>query len=71
MSRSDQAGKRTESIRVRLEPDMMQRFEQAAARYGLTPSTMAAVVLGEYVVRHERGQEILRDASDDRKGRGE
>ncbi len=71
MSRSEQAGKRTESIRVRLEPDMMQRFEQAASRYGLTPSTMAAVVLGEYVVRHERGQEILRDGSDDRKGRGE
>lgn len=50
---SEKAGNRSESIRVRLAPDLMQRFEHQAARLGMTPATLAAYVLGSWVKSQE------------------
>ncbi len=54
MGRSEQASKRVESLRVRLDPSMMRRFEAVAAERGIAPSTLAAFVLAEYVCDRER-----------------
>ena len=32
--------RRTDSIRVRLAPEMMERFENLASRYGMPPATL-------------------------------
>lgn len=45
---------RSESMRVRLDPQMMRRFEAVAADRGIAPSTLAAFVLAEYVCEQER-----------------
>ena len=54
MSRGDQANKRTDSIRVRLSPDMMKRLEAISANLGMPPSTVAAMAVGTYVIEQER-----------------
>lgn len=54
MGRDGQSSKRVESLRVRLEPDMMRRFEKVAEDFGMAPSTMAAFVLAQYVRESER-----------------
>ncbi|MEW6293828.1 MAG: hypothetical protein AB1544_11035 [Pseudomonadota bacterium] len=54
MSRGDQANKRTDSLRVRLSPDMMQRFQAIAGNLGMPPSTLAALAIGTYVIEQER-----------------
>lgn len=48
------ANTRSESMRVRLDPQMMRRFEAQAADRGMAPSTFAAFVLAEYVREQER-----------------
>lgn len=50
---SEKAANRSESIRVRLAPDLMQRFEHQASRLGMTPATLAAYVLGSWVKSQE------------------
>jgi len=54
MSRSDQVTKRTDSVRVRLSPDMMKRLESISAQLGMPPSTVAALAVGSYVIEQER-----------------
>lgn len=54
MGRADQTTKRTDSIRVRLSPEMMKRLERIASELGMPISTMAALAVGEYVIEKER-----------------
>lgn len=54
MGRGDQANKRTDSVRVRLSPDMMKRLEMVSAELGMPASTVAALAVGSYVNDHER-----------------
>ena len=54
MVRDEQTGKRSESMRVRLDAQMMRRFDAVAADRGMAPSTLAAFVLAEYVCEQER-----------------
>lgn len=49
MSREDQASKRSNSMRVRLVPEMLERFEKVARDFGMAPSTLAAYVIGAFV----------------------
>lgn len=44
---------RTESMRVRLAPDLMARYEHQAARVGMTPATLAAFIIGSWVKSQE------------------
>lgn len=53
MGRDDQANKRTDSMRVRLSPEMMQRFQAIAADFGMAPSTLAAFAIVSFVRMHE------------------
>lgn len=53
MTAEGKKGNRSESIRVRLAPDLMTRFEGLSERYGMTPSTLAAFVVGQWVKSQE------------------
>lgn len=50
---TEKPANRTESIRIRLSPDLMARYEHQAARVGMTPSTLAAFVIGQWVKTQE------------------
>lgn len=54
--------RRTDSIRVRLSPDMMTRFEELADRYGMPPATLAAFAIARFVQQDENNLNIARDA---------
>lgn len=54
MSREDQTSKRSESVRVRLESEMMQRLAKVAADFGMSPSTLAAFAVANFVREQER-----------------
>ncbi|MDC7692649.1 hypothetical protein [Vogesella indigofera] len=44
---------RSESMRVRLAPDLMVRYEHQALRVGMTPATLAAYIIGSWVKSQE------------------
>lgn len=44
---------RSESVRVRLSPEMMIRYEHQASRVGMTPATLAAFIIGAWVKSQE------------------
>jgi predicted DNA-binding protein len=45
--------KRTDSIRVRLSPEMMERFEKLAERFGMPPATLCAFAVATFVQKEE------------------
>ena len=53
MGRGDQANKRTDSVRVRLSPEMMVRLEAVSKELGMPPSTVAAMAVGTFVIAQE------------------
>jgi predicted transcriptional regulator len=48
-----QENKRVDSIRVRLSPAMLQRFEQLSDFYGMPPATLAAFAIARFVQSEE------------------
>lgn len=54
MATEKPSGKRVDSVRVRLEPDMMRRLEKVAADFGMAPSTMAAFAVATFVREQEQ-----------------
>lgn len=54
MGRGDQTSKRTDSVRVRLSPEMMARLEVVSTQLGMPPSTVAAMAVGTFVIEQER-----------------
>ena len=54
--------RRTDSIRVRLAPEMMERLEALAARYGMPPSTLGAFAVAQFVQNEENKVSMARMA---------
>lgn len=54
--------RRTDSIRVRLAPEMMDRFEALAARYGMPPATLCAFAVARFVQQEENNASLTRMA---------
>lgn len=54
--------KRTDSIRVRLSPDMMERFERIGAGFGMPVATLAAFAIADFVQRQESSEKMARMA---------
>lgn len=54
MSREDQSNKRSNSIRIRLSPEILERFETISKDIGMAPATLAAFVVGNFVREQER-----------------
>lgn len=55
--------KRTGSMRVRLSPEMLDRFEALAKRYGMPPSTLAAFAIARFVQTEETNRMVVMDAA--------
>lgn len=55
--------RRTDSIRVKLSPEMLSRVEALSADYGMPPATFAAFALADFVRRNDFNQKITRQAA--------
>lgn len=55
--------KRTGSMRIRLSPEMLERFETLAKRYGMPPSTLAAFAIARFVQSEEMNRMVVMDAA--------
>lgn len=55
--------KRTGSMRVRLSPEMLDRFEALAKRYGMPPSTLAAFAIARFVQAEDTNRMVVMDAA--------
>lgn len=55
--------KRTGSMRIRLSPEMLERFELLAKRYGMPPSTLAAFAIARFVQAEEMNRMLAMDAT--------
>ncbi|BBH43520.1 hypothetical protein PTHTG4_p001 (plasmid) [Parageobacillus thermoglucosidasius] len=53
---------RDEKVIIRLTEETKNKFQRIAERYGLTISALGSYVIGEYVARVERNEEIERKA---------
>lgn len=62
MGRSEQAVARTDSVRLKLAPDMVARLERLAEAYGMPLSTLGAFALAEWVVGKENNVRLTREA---------
>ena len=54
--------RRTDSIRVRLSPEMLARFEALAKRYGMPPATLCAFAVAQFVQAEENKVSMTRMA---------
>lgn len=54
--------KRTGSIRVRLSPEMMDRFESLSKSYGMPPATLCAFAVAQFVQTEENKTRLTRMA---------
>lgn len=50
---------RTDSIRVRLSADLMERFEVIATRYGIAPSTLATFAIAQFVHQEDYKMRVV------------
>jgi predicted DNA-binding protein len=57
-----QENRRTDSMRVRLSPEMMERFEALAVRYGMPPATLCAFAIARFVQSEENSLSMSRMA---------
>lgn len=47
--------KRSDTLRVKVSPDMNERLDRLSQMLGLPPSTLAALAVGNWVANQERG----------------
>ncbi len=54
--------RRVDSVRIRLSPDMNERFEKLANAYGFPPATLAAFAISRFVQEEENKRAIALEA---------
>lgn len=59
---NDERVRRTDSVRVKLSPDMLDRVERMAADYGMPAATFCAFAVGDFVRRSEQQAQLGRMA---------
>ncbi len=59
---TDQQNRRTDSIRVRLSPEMMGQFEDLASRYGMPSATLCAFAVARFVQQENANVQLARMA---------
>ncbi len=47
--------KRSDTLRIKISPDMNERLDRLSQMLGLPPSTLAALAVGNWVASQERG----------------
>jgi predicted transcriptional regulator len=55
--------RRVDSMRVRLSPDMNERFDKLADAYGFPPATLAAFAISRFVQQEENNRAIVQQAA--------
>lgn len=55
--------KRTGSIRVRLSPELLERLESLAKRYGMPVSTLSAFAIARFVQSEEMNRMVVMDTA--------
>lgn len=53
-------GKRSDTLRVRLAPEVLERLEKAAERHGFPVASYAAFAIGRHLVEQENQQQAVR-----------
>ena len=51
--------KRSDTLRVKVSPDMIERLDRLSKMFGLPPSTLAALAVGNWVANQERGLGVV------------
>lgn len=59
---NDTTTRRTDNVRVKLSPDMMQRVDRMAASYGMPTATLCAFAIAEWVAGKENSLALGRMA---------
>jgi hypothetical protein len=59
---NDSTVRRTDSVRVKLSPDMLERVERMANNYGMPTATLCAFAVAEWVGQKENGIAMSRMA---------
>ena len=52
--------RRTDSVKIKLAPDMINRLESAAKAYGMPPSTLCAFAVADWLNRQEQNAKLAR-----------
>lgn len=59
---NDTTTRRTDNVRVKLAPDMMERLERMASNYGMPTATLCAFAIAEWVSGKENQVAVSRMA---------
>lgn len=59
---NDTTTRRTDNVRVKLAPDMMERLERMASNYGMPTATLCAFAIAEWVAGKENSLALGRMA---------
>lgn len=54
--------RRTDTVKIKLAPELLERVEAQARAYGMAPSTLCAMAVAEWVIRQENNAKIARMA---------
>ena len=60
---TDQRGLRTDSVRIKLSPEMLLRVEKIAEGYGMPTATLAAFAVAQFVQQQEAAASMTRLAA--------
>jgi hypothetical protein len=55
--------RRTDSIRIKLSPDMLSRLEAQSESFGMPLATVCAFAVADWILRRENEKSLLRMAS--------
>lgn len=59
---NDTTTRRTDNVRVKLAPDMMERLERMASNYGMPTATLCAFAIAEWLAGKENNLALSRMA---------
>lgn len=54
--------RRTDTVKLKLAPEIMARFEEQARAFGMPPSTLAAFAVADWLQRQENNAKLARMA---------
>ena len=55
--------RRTDSVKIKLSPDLIERLEVMAQQYGMPISTMAAFGVADFLLKHENAAKAVKMAT--------
>ena len=59
---NDRPIRRTDSVKIKLSPELMDRLDLQAQQFGMAPSTLCAFAVAEWLQNRERNERLARTA---------